>query len=356
MIPGYLMTNVALHGSAEQRHCALRSLAVDHALSSARIGLSAMINSGQSPDTSLEMPSQNGCVVLGDAGGTQRLPGRPVHLSDRLSDDDPGAYRLWQQLTEVWDFALNAFSRNSLDGGGMVVVSTLRYGEGYDNVMWDGRRLILGDGDGITFGPVGAGVDVVAHELAHAITSCEAGLMYWAQAGALQESLADVFATQVKQYVADESVDQADWLVGREVFAPGIDADALRSLADPGSAYDDAVLGRDPQPSTMSGYVHGVEDNGGIHINSGIPNRAFYLAATNIGGFSWEGAGLIWYAALTSGRLERGARFSEFATLTVEQAARLFPGSDAADAVADAWGQVGLPVGTERTERQGATW
>jgi len=351
MIPGYLLMNIARRGTPEQRDVALRSLAVDQSLSSARIALNTSPARPDPADETRPGPPA-GYVVLGDAGATQRLPGKLISVSDRLQEEHPTEYQLWQHITDIWSFALAAFHRDSLDGRGMAIAATLHYDRSYDNAFWDGRRLILGDGDGVIFDSVSAGVDVVAHELAHAITACETGLIYWAQSGALHDSLADVFASQVKQYVADQKADQADWLIGGRLFAPDVHAVALRSLADPGTAYDDAVLGRDPQPSTMAGYVHGVEDNGGIHVNSGIPNRAFYLAATNIGGFSWEGAGLIWYAALTSGRLGRTARFTDFAELTVEQAAKLFPGSDAVEAVADAWGQVGLPVSPIPTQRQ----
>ena len=255
------------------------------------------------------------------------VAGRLVHVSDGSRDEDPAAYQLWQHITDVWSFVLTAFNRDSLDGHGMAIAPPCTMARAtttcYGTVDGSSSATVT-DSPSIASAP---GVDVVAHELAHAITARETGLIYWAQSGALHESLADIFASQVKQYVADQKADQADWLIGDKLFAPAVQANALRSLADPGSAYDDAVLGKDPQPSTMAGYIHGVEDNGGVHVNSGIPNRAFYLAATNIGGLCWEGAGLIWYAALISGRLARGARFAEFAALTVEQAAKLFPSS-----------------------------
>jgi Zn-dependent metalloprotease len=94
----------------------------------------------------------------------------------------------------------------------------------------------------------------------------------------------------------------------------------------------------------MDHYVRGIDDNGGVHINSGIPNHAFYLAATNIGGFAWEGAGLIWYATLTSPWIRRTTQFRGFAMVTVHQAEVLFPGTDAGDAVREAWAEVGIPV------------
>ena len=171
-----------------------------------------------------------------------------------------------------------------------------------------------------------------------------AGLIYWSQPGALNESVSDVFGSLVKQYAANEKADQADWLIGEGLLAPGVNGVALRSMKSPGTAYDDPVLGKDPQPADMDHYVTGIEDNGGVHINSGIPNRAFYLAATSIGGFAWETTGLIWYTTLLSPYLRRTTKFLGFAKLTVYYASSLFPGTDHSDAVRDAWREVGLSV------------
>ncbi len=118
---------------------------------------------------------------------------------------------------------------------------------------------------------------------------------------------------------------------------------ALRSMKAPGTAYDDPVLGRDPQPAHMKNFVVTTRDNGGVHINSGIPNRAFYLAATAIGGKAWEAAGRIWYETLRDPKLKADARFAAFARLTVATAGRLYqPAGAEAAAVSEAWKQVGV--------------
>ncbi|MFD8784112.1 M4 family metallopeptidase [Kitasatospora sp. NPDC059599] len=111
-------------------------------------------------------------------------------------------------------------------------------------------------------------------------------LGYFHQSGALSESVCDVFASLVKQYSLGQSADQADWLLGAGMLAPSLKAKALRSLAAPGTAYDDPRLGKDRQKADMERYfdLSLNQDNGGVHINSGIPNRAFHLAATAIGG------------------------------------------------------------------------
>src|SRR5699024_6933438 len=127
--------------------------------------------------------------------------------------------------------------------------------------------------------------------------------------GALNESLSDVFGSLIKQYTLGQTAADADWLIGTGLLAPRVTGKALRSMKEPGTAYDDDVLGKDPQPSTMDGYVNTGRDNGGVHINSGIPNRAFYLVATALGGNAWERAGQIWYDVLTGGGLEAEATF-----------------------------------------------
>lgn len=146
-------------------------------------------------------------------------------------------------------------------------------------------------------------------------------MTYAGQSGALNESLSDVFGALTEQHRLGQSAEQASWLIGAGIFTDAVQGRALRSLAEPGSAYDDDVLGRDPQPGHMRDYVVTTSDNGGVHINSGIPNRAFHLVATRLGGYAWERAGLIWYRTLTSGALSPDADFAAFAAATIDQAA-----------------------------------
>jgi len=148
--------------------------------------------------------------------------------------------------------------------------------------------------------------------------------------------VSDVFAACLEQRLRGQTAVEADWLIGSDLFLPGVQARGLRDMANPGTAYDDPDLGRDPQPAHMDGYVDTTEDNGGVHLNSGIPNRAFQLAATAIGGSSAEGAGRIWYAALTGGEVGARTDFAGFAAATVAVA------GEHADAVAEAWSTVGV--------------
>jgi Zn-dependent metalloprotease len=180
---------------------------------------------------------------------------------------------------------------------------------------------------------------VIGHELGHGVIQTTAGLEYQGQSGALNESCADVFGALTEQFTLDQTVDQASWLIGAGIFTPQVQGRALRDMMHPGTAYDDDELGKDPQPADMAHYVTTTEDNGGVHINSGIPNRAFALAATTIGGKAWEGAGLVWYRALTSG-VSKTATFTEFAEQTIAAAADI--GDSVEKAVRDAWITVGV--------------
>jgi hypothetical protein len=148
--------------------------------------------------------------------------------------------------------------------------------------------------------------------------------------------MSDVFGICAKQRLLGQTADEADWLIGAGIFLPGVDARALRDMAHPGTAYDDARLGKDPQVGDLADYVDTTDDNGGVHINSGIPNRAFHLAATAIGGSSAEGAGRIWYDALTGSAVGPQTDFAGFAAATIAAA------GTHADVVRTAWKTVGV--------------
>ena len=171
-----------------------------------------------------------------------------------------------------------------------------------------------------------------------------ANLEYQGQPGALNESVADVFGALTEQYSLGHAAADATWLIGAEIFTDAVQGKALRSMIAPGTAYDDDELGKDPQPDHMSGFVRTTEDNGGVHINSGIPNRAFALFAIDLGGNAWETAGTVWYRALTGG-LSSTATFTEFADATVAAAGEV--GEAIATAARRAWTTVGV-YGDER--------
>ena len=244
---------------------------------------------------------------------------------------------------QVLDVFAEQFGRRSVDGLGSTLSITVHFGVNYDNAFWDGSQLVFGDGDGVIFERFTKPADVMAHEFTHGVTQFTAALAYQDQSGALNESISDVFAAITTQFVAGQRVDEASWLIGEGLFRPGINAVALRSMREPGTAYDDPQIGRDPQVGRMADFVETTEDNGGVHINSGIPNRAFTLAALELGGFSWEKAGQVWYDTLTAGELTPRSDFAAFARATMNSAARRFPEDPAvADAVRRAWETVGV--------------
>jgi len=241
------------------------------------------------------------------------------------------------------DFYAEVYGRDSIDDAGMPLLATVHYGEDYDNAFWNSEQMVYGDGDGDIFNNFTIPIDVTGHEMTHGVTENEAALIYWGQSGALNESVSDVFGSLVKQAANDQKAEDADWLIGEGLLADQVDGVALRSMKAPGTAYDDRVLGKDPQPADMDNYVNTLDDNGGVHINSGIPNHAFYLAATAIGGYAWETAGLIWYETLCSPRLTSYARFNDFARLTIATARDIFAeSSEEVAAVTDAWATVGV--------------
>ncbi|MFA1539247.1 M4 family metallopeptidase [Actinomadura monticuli] len=283
--------------------------------------------------------------TIGDAQNREELPGRTVRAEGAPACGDEAADQAYDWLGATFDFFEAAYRRNSIDGAGLRMVSTVHYGDKYDNAFWNGEQMVYGDGDGVVFTSFTGCLDVTGHELTHGVTQHTANLEYYGQAGALNESMSDVFGSLIKQWHLGQTADAADWLIGQGLLAPGVDGVALRSLKEPGTAYDDPRLGKDPQPAHMDHYVETYRDNGGVHINSGIPNRAFYLVATAIGGSAWEKAGRVWYDTLTGGTLAADIDFAGFAAATVRTATRLY-GAEAVEtkAVNRAWTGVGVPL------------
>ncbi|MDN5764097.1 MAG: M4 family metallopeptidase [Microlunatus sp.] len=280
--------------------------------------------------------------VIHSANNEEVLPGDVVRREGDPVAADPAVDEAYDWTAQVWDLYASQFNRVSFDGAGSEVTVTVHYSRDYDNAFWDGAQLVFGDGDGDIFERFTKPADVLAHEFTHGVVQFTAGLIYHGQPGALNESLADVFASMSIQRAADQTAAEASWLIGEGLFRPNIKAKALRSMLEPGTAYDDPRLGKDPQVGSMADYVDSEEDDGGVHINSGIPNRAFALAARAIGGRSWERAGQIWYAALTSTAVGSSTDFREFAEATVAAATEQFPGTQIPVDVRAAWVEVGV--------------
>lgn len=330
VIPPYMLRRIIEHGNAPQRDCALHTL--NHVQS-------LLGNKPLRSPTEKNARAGEALRDIYDAQNGTQLPGKQVRKEGQPSNHDVAVDEAYDYLGVTYDFFWQAYRRNSLDNQGLPLVGSVHYGKEYQNAFWNGQQMVFGDGE--IFNRFTIAIDVVGHELAHGVTESEAGLIYYQQSGALNESLSDVFGSLVKQFHLQQTADKADWLIGAGLLAEGIKGKGLRSMSAPGTAYDDPLLGKDPQPASMKDYIQTKEDNGGVHLNSGIPNRAFYLAATALGGFAWEKAGYVWYDTVCDKVLPQNADFATFARTTVKHAQARFDQS-VADKVQQAWHQVGV--------------
>ncbi len=279
--------------------------------------------------------------VVYDAAHGRELPGTLLRREGGATCSDASANAAYEHAGQTFSFFERVFGRSSIDGRGMRLLSSVHYGQHYDNAFWDGTEMVYGDGDGVVLGDFTRALDVIAHELTHGLTESTAKLTYAGQSGALNESVSDVFGSLVKQWVHGQRAEEADWLIGDKLLVDAKFGRALRSLAAPGSAYDSIFMGgKDPQPAHMRDYAHMRADDGGVHVNSGIPNHAFYLLATNLGGHAWERAGVILFRALTEAARPHTS-FAEFAVETARVGAAQF-GDDVAKRVRHAWQRVGV--------------
>ena len=240
----------------------------------------------------------------------------------------------------VHEFLEQVLGRNSIDGSGMQMKSVVHYGRAYNNAYWDGEKMTYGDGDGKLFVPLSQALDVVGHEMMHGVTEHTAGLAYRNQSGALNESWSDVFGELIEiwsenkaGFGSPDAMKGAQWLIGEDVFTPGTAGDGLRSMKTPGTGYKG-----DPQPGHMKDYKKMSSDNGGVHVNSGIPNKAAYEAAVRIGG---DKLAKIWYKALTD-YMKPNSDFNAAAAATLAAATQLYGAGETSQAIIDAWQAVGI--------------
>lgn len=279
-------------------------------------------------------PTKPPKVTVFDCHHTNTLPGAPI--ASPGNSTDLSAKRCFDETKAVADFYKKVFGRNSIDANGMALQSSIHFGVNYNNANWNGTQMLYGDGDGQIFVDFTGSNDVIGHELTHGVTQHTLQLVYANESGGLNESISDVFGSMFRQWRANQTVSQADWLIGKDIIGPRPRAQGitcLRDMASPGAAHCLA-----PQPFHFRDYVPGMDP----HYSSGIPNLAFYKAATAIGGKSWETAGKIWYRAITSGK-SPNMKMSTFAKRTRDAAKILFPTKPAVFAAVDkAWKDVGL--------------
>ncbi|HXD09526.1 MAG TPA: M4 family metallopeptidase [Anaerolineales bacterium] len=340
ILPPHLLKEIAANGSETQKQMAVDTINSTTQLRADRLKMTEyraafaaqMIQSVTGGKERIVYDAQNG----------SSLPGTVIRKEGEPPVADVAVNEAYDGSGATYDLYKNIYNRNSIDNNGLRLDSTVHYQRNYDNAFWDGKQMVYGDGDGDLFNRFTIAIDVMGHELTHGVTQYEASLNYSQQPGALNESMSDVFGSLVKQYSLSQSAADADWLIGAGLLAAGVNGVALRSMKAPGTAYNDPVLGKDPQPAHMKDYVNTISDNGGVHINSGIPNHAFYLIATQIGGNAWDKAGQIWYVTLRD-KLKATSNFQDCANLTYQTAADLFgAGSLEQQAVQKGWADVGL--------------
>ena len=336
IIPEYMNKNIVKKGTEKQKEGAWKNLVLTEQLRGRR-SVTGLMSSMFSVSDKLNR-------TIYDAGETETLPGKLVRSEDGKRTGGRTVSEAYDYSGATYNFYKDIFKRNSIDTRGMKLDSTVHYGEAYNNAFWNGTQMVYGDGDREIFQRFTKSIDVIGHELTHGVTQYEAALEYQGQAGALNESFSDVFGTLIKQHALKQTVDKADWLIGAGLFTRKVNGIALRSMKEPGSAYNDPTIGKDPQPGHMKDFVNTTSDNGGVHINSGIPNRAFYLTATELGGNAWEKAGYIWYVTLTE-KLRESSNFQKAAYMTFDVASSVYgKGSQEQKAVQKAWNLVGIKI------------
>lgn len=379
IIPPHLFQNIVEHGSPRQREWALRTLRISSLLREERTSellhkreerivqreerVSKLLHKREERISELlrkrglevpELVTPTQAVekrrTVYDAKNGQTLPGYKVRGEGDPARGDPAADEAYDGSGFTYDFYREVYGRNSIDGNGLGLDSTVHYLQGYDNAMWNGRQMVYGDGDedlpesDRLWNRFTIAIDIIGHELTHGITQYTASLDYSNQSGALNESFSDVFGSLLKQWILNQTAERADWLIGAGLFTANVKGQGIRSMKAPGTAYDDPVLQRDPQPAHMRDYKDIVDDDGGVHINSGIPNHAFYSVAKEIGGYAWEKAGRIWYITLRD-KLQATSDFQEAAIQTYKVAGELFGArSNEQETVRKGWREVGISV------------
>jgi Zn-dependent metalloprotease len=284
--------------------------------------------------------------LIYDAKNKQLLPGTLVRSEGTTASSDEIVNEVYDNIAIVYKFLSEKFSIFLNDGK---IIATVHYGQHYDNLFWNGTQVVVGDGDGNTFIKF-SGLTGIAHVIGNAIVQKKTDLHIMGQSGSLTLHISDVIAVMVDQYHRGQIAESASWLIGADMFSPNVRG-ALRSMKAPGTAFDNSLMGKDSQPSHMRDYIKTGSDNGGTHLNSGIPNHAFYLAAVAVGGFLWDKIGTIWIKSMDD--ITPDTDFEGFAAITFQTAQKLYRNdSNEAKAVEKAWSGVGINVHAKQTSRE----
>lgn len=333
-----LLKRIIDEGPQDLRKKAVQNLEISNGLRNirkTRAGMYAMFMSSGSKKRR-EVNDMN------HSDNTDELPGQGPIRSENDKDplpNDEDANKAFDGAGHTYDFYKEIFQRTSIDDKGMVLFSSVRFGQNYGNAFWTNKYMVYGEG-GDGFFRLGRMTDlsVCAHELTHGVTDYEANLNYYDEAGGMNEGMSDIFGCMCEQWVNKETVKDAHWLIGKDIVENGA---ALRSMKEPGKAHplDNQIAHYDDfQPSLDP------------HVSSGIANRAFYVTCMEIGGHSWEKAGKIWYIALRDA-LTEACTFQQAADATFTLAGQFY-GSDSKEqkAVEKGWSDVGVSAQPLRLE------
>jgi Zn-dependent metalloprotease len=293
-------------------------------------------NGGGGGDT----PSNNADRKVYDCNNRTRL-------RKGLSLSEGGSYTNDDVINTVYDnggfireFYKTYMNWLSYDNAGSDLHLNVHFSRNYNNAFWDGDDMVFGDGDGVIFTNFGNSLDVTGHELTHGVVQYTAGLIYNGQSGALNEHMADVFGVAIRQQVEGQSSDplNANWLVGDSIMGPTLQGQAIRNMKAPGTAYNNEYMGQDPQPDHMDNYYYGSGDNYGVHINSGIPNKVFYLVSVSLGDTML--AAKLWFEILKT--MVPNDNFETFKIKAINKAIELHGAALGEVHMINAFNQVGL--------------
>jgi Zn-dependent metalloprotease len=334
IVPPDLLRDVIRNGSEAEREAAADTIAIDQSFRTLRAAFAATVAANQVAMRPMGGMGGQPQRTIYDQGNSDAIAlGTVARTEGQKAVRDPAVNEAYDGFGATYKFFWEVYGRNSIDNAGMQLLGLVHYSTNYANAFWDGQgHMFFGDGDGNLFVRLTKSLDVIGHELTHGVTQYESNFVYQGQSGALNESMSDVFGSLTKQYKKKQTAETADWLIGNDVVGPALKP-ALRSMKAPGTANQ-----YDKQPATMDDFVVTAADNGGVHINSGIPNYAFYVTATTLGGKAWEAPGRIWYDALRDEKIKPTSGFKAFARATVRQAQmRYGDGSAEVDAVRAGW-------------------
>lgn len=263
------------------------------------------------------------------------------------SGDEPPMYPLpavevYKYANIIWKFFFDVFDWSGIDGKGTPIQLVIAYENDFSNALWDGTMMLFGNGDGTVLDRFTKDLGVISHECGHGITQNRSIIGYSGQAGSVNEAFSDLWGCMVMQFYKKQQPEEADWLIGDEIWKPWVQKEknvtAVRSLLNPGTAYDSEITGKDEQPAHYDKLFTGKSNNGGVHVNSGIVNKAMATAAIKHGGYSWMSVGKLLWSCYED--LKENTNIEEFANITKVKSKQFSDNLNSA--VKAGWKTVGL--------------